>query len=842
MFRSLKAKIIAPVIVILLLMVGIIVIYVSSTTAGLVEDLFNERLEAASTSVRAYLSSNERQTFLAANSMGSSSELIRRLNEGTREQVWQYAFDQKNHMGVSEIIIADANGITVARSHMRDSYGDDVSGVPSIAAGLRGEQRTMYVRTPTAEMVMTTSSPIMDGGTLVGAVVVNFTIGSAAFLDYIKNTFDVDVTVFRLDPATGDAMSVMTTLINPATGDRLYGTPANRDLVTYPVIGRGEHIILDLNIMGIMPYRAYYFPLPGPDGSPNGIFFVGISRQIALDTTASLRNVLIAISAVSLIVAIGLLFAIVVNLLKPLKILGENVKDVTMGNFNFNMSPVSVSNDEIGLLKGDIYSMVNMIKHMIDDLEVFNREASIHGDLDYRLDTDRYYGAYKEMLDSMNKYADSISGDIKLTVDILGKITDGDHDLNITKLPGKKAQLSDSLQALENNINSVHDAVMEVSNNAAKGNFDVTVDASRFKGGWAEMLKGLDAFTSDVKKPLNEIRDVLNRVGQGLFDGKVEGTYQGDFLEIKNDLNAVIKSLGSYINEIDRCLNALSSGDLTFKINLQMTGDFSQIQNSIQRINSSLSKTMSEISGASGKVLQSSRQITSSANDLANGAQTQASSVEELNASIDMINQQTMQNAENADTANTLSNKSTQNAQEGNDAMKKMLHAMTEIKESSNNISKIIKVIQDIAFQTNLLALNAAVEAARAGEHGKGFAVVAEEVRNLAARSQTAATETTGLITDSLNRVDVGSGIAESTAGTLDVIVKNANEVLQIINSISASSKEQADAISQISGGINQISQVVQTNSASSQETAASAEELTSQSELLQNLVAYFKF
>ncbi len=180
-------------------------------------------------------------------------------------------------------------------------------------------------------------------------------------------------------------------------------------------------------------------------------------------------------------------------------------------------------------------------------------------------------------------------------------------------------------------------------------------------------------------------------------------------------------------------------------------------------------------------------------------------------------------------------------AKKGSQQMKSMIDAVKQINESSLSISKVIKVIDDIAFQTNILALNAAVEAARAGQHGKGFAVVAEEVRNLAKKSSDSARDTGVLISNSMEKTELGVKIADETYAALAEIVSGIEESNQIVVEIARSSEKQSDTISLINTEINQVAQVVQQNSATAEQSAAASEEMSSQAEVLEKLVLQFE-
>ncbi|MCK8488526.1 methyl-accepting chemotaxis protein [Paenibacillus sp. MBLB2552] len=338
-----------------------------------------------------------------------------------------------------------------------------------------------------------------------------------------------------------------------------------------------------------------------------------------------------------------------------------------------------------------------------------------------------------------------------------------------------------------------------------------------------------------ITRPIGKLSKAAEALALGDVSVSVDTTSQD---EIGKLMQAFSRMIGS-IRDQARVVEQVANGDLTVQVKVRSEQDLMgiKLQEMVERNN----EILASINTAADQVASGSKQVSDSSIALSQGATEQASSVEQLTASLEEISTQTKLNAQNANEANKLAADSKQSALQGNEQMKDMLGAMREINEASGSISKIIKVIDEIAFQTNILALNAAVEAARAGQHGKGFAVVAEEVRNLAARSANAAKETTDMIEGSINKVQEGTRIADQTAEALKSIVGDIEQVAGLVGDIAMASTEQAAAITQINQGISQVSQVIQTNSATSEESAAASEELSSQAGLLKQQVARFK-
>ncbi len=271
----------------------------------------------------------------------------------------------------------------------------------------------------------------------------------------------------------------------------------------------------------------------------------------------------------------------------------------------------------------------------------------------------------------------------------------------------------------------------------------------------------------------------------------------------------------------------VAAGDLGNTLPIYQKDEIGQLAAALNAMVKQLEEVVAGVTAAADNVGSGSQQLSESAGQLSQHASEQAASTEEASSSVEEMNATIRQNADNASQTEKIALKSAVDAQESGVAVTDAVLAMRQIAAK-------ISIIEEIARQTNLLALNAAIEAARAGEHGKGFAVVAAEVRKLAERSQTAAAEISDLSGSSV-------AVAERAGAMLARLVPDIQKTAELVQEISASSKEQAGGAAQINGAIQQLNQVVQQNAGAAKEMSSTAEELSSQSSQLMEAVGYFK-
>ncbi|BCJ96231.1 methyl-accepting chemotaxis protein [Anaerocolumna cellulosilytica] len=320
--------------------------------------------------------------------------------------------------------------------------------------------------------------------------------------------------------------------------------------------------------------------------------------------------------------------------------------------------------------------------------------------------------------------------------------------------------------------------------------------------------------------------------------------------------------IGSAIGKLMKAITLASKGDLTTRFDTKRKDEFMILTESLSQMTAGMRNLIGEVAGVGSKVTDSSGELSVTSEKILDATRGISFTIDEIEKGVvqqaadtdhclgqmanlsDKINQVYSSTYEIERIANdtkgvvgdglVIIGDLNEKATATSNVTQLVIKDIEALEVQSRNIGNFVGIINEIAAQTNLLSLNASIEAARAGDAGKGFAVVADEIRKLADQSVKAAGQIQGIVTEIQGKTQgtvVSARQAENIVSSQTQALKKTIQVFEEINTHVGSLVTNLDNISNGVKGIENAKEdtmdAIRNISAVAQQTAAASEEVS---------------
>ncbi|MDX2211678.1 MAG: HAMP domain-containing protein, partial [Oculatellaceae cyanobacterium bins.114] len=309
-------------------------------------------------------------------------------------------------------------------------------------------------------------------------------------------------------------------------------------------------------------------------------------------------------------------------------------------------------------VKGEILELKNTINIMVDQLNSFAsevtrvaREVGAEGKLGGQAQVPGVAGTWKDLTDSVNFMAGSLTAQVRNIAEVTTAVANGDLSKKITvDVKGEILELKNTINIMVDQLNSFASEVTRVAREVGtEGKLGVQAEVRGVAGTWKDLTDSVNSMAGNLTGQVRNIAEVTTAVANGDLSKKITVDVKGEILELKNTINTMVDQLSSFASEVTRVARevgtegklgvqaevrgvagtwkdltdnvnsmagnltaqvrniaevstAIANGDLSKKITVQVKGEILELKNTINTMVDQLSAFASEVTRVAREV------------------------------------------------------------------------------------------------------------------------------------------------------------------------------------------------------------------------------------------------